>query len=46
MANQRAWLARGCGIPAGAIVGWRTPYLKVTTDTRQLLHSLGFLYDT
>ena len=45
MLVQRSWLAEVCGIGAGAVVGWRTPYLKVEPATRRLLASLGFLYD-
>lgn len=40
----KGWLA-GCGVPPAAVVGWRTPYLKVGPSVRQAVAAGGFLYD-
>ena len=35
-----------CGIPEGAIQGFRVPFLDSDPAVRQLLHGAGFLYDS
>ena len=34
-----------CGVPEGAIVGFRAPFLEVTPLLRRVLSDQGFLYD-
>ncbi|PSC71479.1 polysaccharide deacetylase [Micractinium conductrix] len=35
-----------CGVPEGAIVGFRAPFLEVTPLLRRVLSDQGFLYDS
>lgn len=41
----REFLERECGLPEGAVKGFRCPYLAHSPATRAMIGSLGYLYD-
>lgn len=44
--GSRDYLVQKCGLPAGAVVGYRSPYRITNPRLRATIQSLGFLYDS
>lgn len=44
LVGARSRLAE-CGLPESAVVGARTPFLRINPEVRRILHDNGFLYD-
>lgn len=46
IAGSREFLVKKCGLPKQSVKGYRATYLMTTAEQRDVIHDLGFLYES